>query len=375
MFSSLVSRMFSSSKNVEEPNYFYFENTRSEKKEKTAQIANNNPSQTTAEKLQRTPVTLPSINECHTRLFYDYLFGISDKNSVQDDLTPFITAKIEELLARPVELLKALPPLPNSLNTIIQQANKEDFDTDELIDILEHEPFVAAKVIELANSVHYNKSDKAIVDLKSAFMLLGTKGLIEGVVTGFVNRLTPSNTVYFKHYGEKIWQHSVKTAEIAKELVAKSDCKNEKSQAYLTGLLNNLGNMIIFQLLVEAFSYVHPDSHPNSLGFKSLMFKYSKRLTYYIAKSWHFPNEILNVLAKQVSLSNPAMLNAFFQQHPITSYVYEANILAEVSLLIEDDKILADDLEQIRSVFRSTEAQEMFETLTSSLNKQLLKSG
>ena len=111
---------------------------------------------------------------------------------------------------------------------------------------------------------------------------------IEGVINGFVSKLTPQSQIYFKQYGNKIWQHSLDTGVIANALIKASPFKAEAAQGYLIGLICNLGDMIIYQLLMEAFSFVHPDSQPNSYAFKELMQKKSKSLAYHIAKHWQF---------------------------------------------------------------------------------------
>ena len=104
-------------------------------------------------------------------------------------------------------------------------------------------------------------------------MILGTNGLIEGVINGFIGSFTPESRVYFQQYGVKIWQHCLSTGVIAKKLINSSPHKRDAAQGYLIGLICNLGDMIIYQLLTEAFAFIHPDSQPNSFAFKELMYK------------------------------------------------------------------------------------------------------
>ncbi|WP_114327078.1 HDOD domain-containing protein [Candidatus Colwellia aromaticivorans] len=72
--------------------------------------------------------------------------------------------------------MENLPVLPVSLAKVIEQLNDEEFDTEVLISLIQQEPVIAGKVIELANSSYYNRNNKNITDLKSAFMLLGANG-------------------------------------------------------------------------------------------------------------------------------------------------------------------------------------------------------
>ncbi|MBU2881797.1 HDOD domain-containing protein [Psychrosphaera sp. B3R10] len=340
MFKKLVKLLFSNSKKkVIENNYFYFEDQNSKTNE-------NSTSQSAAQPLPvaTKPIEVKSVEELHQKAFYDYLFGQTSHVEQHDEMSLYISQQVEKLLRSPQSILKNLPILPLSLSTILEQLNNDDFDTEKLIGLIQQEAIIAAKVIELANSSFYNRSNKEIKDLKTAFMLLGANGLMEGVINGFVSKLAPQSPIYFKQYGAKIWQHSLSTGVIAKALLNKSQYKSESAQGYLIGLICNLGDMIIYQLLIESFSFVHPDCQPNSYAFKDLMYKNSKKITYHIAKHWNFPASILDVLAVQTKLTKSAMLSVLFAKRPIACYVYEANILSELELMFEHNEIDENEL-------------------------------
>lgn len=326
MFLNLVKRLFGRSPSKPQPKYTVFEESRA--------TADENSVQRNSEQYTQVEPILEA-ETAHQLAFYDYLFGKSENTLQQDELSRHISTKIEQLLSSPKHILASLPVLPVSIAKVMNQAGNDTFDTDELIALIQREPVIAAKVLELANSPFYNSSGREIVDLKSAFMRLGAKGLIEGVINGFLSKLTPKSQVYFKQYGNRIWQHSACTGETAKSLLLGSQHKEEASQAYLIGLICNLGDMIMFQLLMDAFSYVHPDCEPNSHAFKLLMLKHSKKLTYFIAKHWQFPKSILDALALQAKIEKTSLLHTAFSKYPIACYVYEANIISELKMMFE----------------------------------------
>ena len=270
-------------------------------------------------------------------------------SSHNDELSEFISDKVESLLLNPKLILDALPILPMSLSKIIEQLNNDDFDADTLISLIQQEPAIAAKVIELANSTYYNRSSKEINDLKSAFMVLGIKGLSEGVINGFVNKLVPQSSIYFRQYGQKIWQHSLSTGVNAKTLVAKSKIKNDAAQAYFIGLISNLGDVIIYQLMIDAFAVVHPDCQPNSTLFKNIMAKNSKKLTYFIAKHWNFPSSILEVLALQTKVKRAVLLPALHKKLPIACYVYEAKLISELQLRMAQETLDDEYIKEVKT--------------------------
>lgn len=333
MFDILIKHLFSKNKNANQANYFYYEESKNKTKDEQ---------HVAIEQIQSTLNTRP-VNivdeQQHQIAFYDYLFGQSPPTKQHDELSIYVANEIEQLLLHPKAILEALPVLPPSLSQVLNQLGKEDFDTELIIKLIELEPIIAAKVIELANSSYYNRSEKEVTNLKAAFMMLGVDGLIAGVINGFINKLTPQSQAYFSQYGSKIWQHSLACGLIAKQLINDSPYKDDAAKGYLIGLICNLGDMIIYQLLIEAFSYVHPDCQPNSFAFKELMMKNSKKLTYFIIKYWQFPESIITTLGLQTKITHSSMLNVLYPKEPMTCFIYEANILSSLDMLFEHKKI------------------------------------
>jgi HD-like signal output (HDOD) protein len=357
MFKAMLKLIFPSIKGKAKPNYLYFEKDK---------IPEEEVQQQTFEKVQATGaakrLSLASVEERHQQEFYDFLFGQSPATTQHDELSYYVADKIETVLRKPNSIIEAMPVLPASLSKVIDQLSDDNFDAQELITLIQQEPSIAAKVIELANSSFYNRTDKEITDLKSAFMLLGSNGLMEGVINGFVSKLTPQSQIYFKQYGNKIWHHSLTTGVISKELINKSLYKKEAAQGYLVGLICNLGDMIIYQLLMEAFSFIHPDCQPNSYAFKELMQQKSKKLTYHIAKHWQFPQSILDALALQVKLTNASMLPAVFSKRPMACYVYEGNIISELIMMFEHKDKTEDEIKVAAEILlHSDEAKQYVE--------------
>tara|TARA_B110000211_G_scaffold72209_1_gene83713 strand:+ start:17752 stop:18879 length:1128 start_codon:yes stop_codon:yes gene_type:complete len=356
MFKKLFSKIFKKSAKST-TNLYYFEESRkaanAEEEVEHKQVSiDYKPVETTVNQ-----AIIRSFEEQYQQDFYDYLLGPSPTadSAHNDELSVLITEKIESLLKSPKLILDSLPTLPLSLTKIMAQLNNDDFDANELIKLIQQEPAIAAKVIELANSSYYNRQSKEINDLKSAFMVLGVQGLSEGVINGFVSRLVPHPSIYFRQYGQKIWQHSLCTGVTAKALVAKSSLKAHAAQAYFIGLIANLGDLIIYQLLIDAFAVVHPDCQPNSALFKNMMAKNSKKLTYFIAKYWNFPHSILEVLALQEKVKKSALLPALHKKMPIACFIYEAKVISELQMRLTQQKIADDYLKEVSTSLIFTE--------------------
>ncbi|OQQ09902.1 HDOD domain-containing protein [Vibrio splendidus] len=279
----------------------------------------------------------------HDGEFLDYLFGESRLRTESDPFSDFVACQIERLIRSPKALLNELPVMPASVTTLMAELQSDEFDVDALLRVIEREPSMAADVIKLANSAFYKRGEKQVTDLKTAFLNMGSQGLVEGVVNSYMKNFTPGNNIYWRHFGEKIWNHSVQTASFSKELMKDSSSQEDQAAAYFVGLIRNLGKMIIFQMMVEAFKHVDPSVPPNSLALKRLMNSYSIRLTYTIAKFWELPESVLTAIGYQESIR--------YECTPLGQAVFEANYLSELCYLLEEQTI---EVEQFKRRCKET---------------------
>lgn len=369
MFNKLVKRIFKPAKKQSQQNLYFFEDSRPRtnyghegQSATTIQSNPQTPPVVQSQAVTSKPMVFASDEEKYQVQFYSFMFGkaTADTENIPDQLSQIVSQKIEQLLSNPRVIFDDLPILPLSLSTIISQINDDEFNTDRVIELIQQEPAIAAKVTELANSSFYKRDGKEVVDIRSAFMRLGVKGLSEGVINGFVSKLVPQSTIYFKLYGKRIWQHSFMNGVYAKQLIEQSEHSEDAAQGYLIGLICNLGDMIIYQLLLEAFQVVDPSAKPDSQWFKRVMLKHSQRLTYLLAKHWGFPQSILDILAIQTKLKTTAQCQRLLIQRPLACYIYEARIISELKLRYDAKDIAIGELaEVIDCLLVSPEAQAL----------------
>ena len=337
MFKNVLKALFSTFiTKKKEVSYDYFEKSRNPSPDEGSPEEQETFSYTPK---NSTPILI-EVNK-HDDEFLSYLFGKTNEGLDSNPFSDFIADKIEALLLSPKGLLKELPVMPESVITLMTELKKDDFNVMDLLQVIEKEPGMAADVIKMANSTMYRRRERTVTDLKTAFMNMGANVLLEAVVYRHLKKLSPTENIYYKNFGDKIWQHCLQTALFSKLLIDDSKGNEDKSTAYLVGLILNLGKMVIFQIMIEAFSFVPPDAQPNSQAFKKLINMYSIRLTYSIAKFWQLPDTILQVIALQDKKQDVA-------QNYMALAVHEANKLSELEFLLSADEIAASEFE-IRS--------------------------
>lgn len=261
-------------------------------------------------------------------LFYDFLLGPSSSTDTISELEKNILIRVNTVLANPNEALKAFPNLPDTIIKLMDMLKSDHFDLDAFCVVLEKDPAIASRLVTIANSAKYKApSSKEITDIRQAFMAIGSQGVRQHVLQGFVRNLTRLSPIYFKVFGERIWQHSDDTAHICRYLATQRGLDQET--AFLIGLVHDLGKILVFKLMVDAFKATHPDEQLESLVMKKLLQDKSMALSYAIAQKWSLPKVVrdaINDLAKQGKQSASTEMGRL---------LIEANFISECSLARE----------------------------------------
>ena len=300
--------------------------------------------------------------------YYDCVFGASSPmDNAHDELSFYILDELEHLLSNPGLIFELLPVLPSSLAAVSQQRATGNFDEDELLQLVSQEPAIAAKLLELANSSRYNPGNGDVSSLHSAFALLGAEQVASDVFRGIADKLVTQSTIYFRRYGAKLWQHSTRSATVARQLVAESAHRENADLAQVAALVSNLGDLLIYQLMINAFSVVHPECQPSAPLFKEIVKGNASNFTYFIARAWGLPERLLNVLALQVKVGCITDLEGIFAQEPLAGYVCEARILAKLEVMMDHGQADADYLQKAQTeLLVSPEAKDYLATLMAS---------
>jgi len=274
-------------------------------------------------------VKVDLVNSQH--LFYDLLFGDSVEPRTNNNLELLVIARADEILINP-KLIK-FTSFPKALKETLDKIEK-NCDTSQIQNSLEQDPLLASDVIRLVNTPIYNSSKKPITSLKVAINSIGLEMLKEIATTASINRMFSNNSIYFKMFGEKLWQHSLLTARISESKALKEGI--DPYTAFFVGIVHELGKIALYTELVNAVSNTDSDEQLGSMCFRKSMTKLSKLLTYNIVRSWPLPKEIVSPLKEFVmykKLENPSKL---------AKILVEATLLSELCLLF-DAKLIDQD--------------------------------
>ena len=180
-----------------------------------------------------------------------------------------------------------LPSLPEIALFIKAALEKEDVSINKLSKIIQMDPVIAARVVQVANSSQYGeiKSDS----IQEALTRIGIEG-VRTIVMGVVLRdLFMPNTQPVIDAMTQFYEHSIRTGVICYAL-AKKLPGFDRDQAFLAGILHDIG---VVPILVVA------DRHPQIAAKENNLAAVLTHLKSYIGgivlQQWDFTDKFINV--------------------------------------------------------------------------------
>lgn len=183
-----------------------------------------------------------------------------------------------------------LPVLPEVAFKVRQVINSPDVGSEQIIQIVQGDPVLSARLIRVANSPLYGtwREIKTVRDAVRRLGLETTKNLSFSLS---VKQLFSAKTSLIKKQIEKIYNESTSIAAIA-FVIAQSQAPHlDPEQALLSGLVQNLG-------LIPILKYI--DMHPSMMQSMESLSKSIENLqlpvSTLIFTEWNFDPEFLDIV-------------------------------------------------------------------------------
>jgi HD-like signal output (HDOD) protein len=200
-------------------------------------------------------------------------------------------SQLDDLLARTLEL----PVLPATTQKVLGLMSDPDVSIEKVKRLVSTDPGLTAKILKVANSAFYG-SYRNIQNLSQAILRLGLNAVRNIVVA------TSMKNVY-KRFGlaEKlIWEQMIGSA-LAASVIARHTRTVDPEDAFIGGLLHDIGKVVINNEYPEKFAKVIERVYNEQVAFEAAerdVFEFSQRdVGAFVVKKWGFP-ETLELLIK-----------------------------------------------------------------------------
>lgn len=202
-------------------------------------------------------------------------------------------AHIQEILSA----IKSLEPLPQVAMRVVEIASHDDVVPRDLVGVIETDAAVTAKVLKLCNSAYYGFK-REIGSLPEGANLLGVSTLVNLVLTSCSGR-------YFRDYGQvdtktanRLWEESVVDA-IASSMIARLEGHVDKNRAYTSGLLQNVGHLVIARHARATALHVQNEVARGSTlldAEQTVLGLNHAEIGARLAEKWNFPESLVDTI-------------------------------------------------------------------------------
>jgi len=239
---------------------------------------------------------------------------------------------------------KEIPPLPEIYIRVSELLEADHTTAQEIGDALQTDPSLTTKMLKMLNSAFYGLSSE-VTSVPQAVTLLGRqqlKNMLMGsVLSGLFSDM--SSDSFSMH---DFWQHSIKTAIIARHLALQSANVIDHDAFFTAGLLHDIGRLVIADKMPDSIADIEllmndaeidiVLAENNILGFTHM--DVSKA----IMTRWKLPSMLIQCAIKHHNIHHegPFAID--------TCIVYLANKLSVLNV-IDDEDDLATALDNIEN--------------------------
>jgi putative nucleotidyltransferase with HDIG domain len=157
----------------------------------------------------------------------------------------------DQLLEQKLGSIENLPTVPLVLRQVQKVVQNPSSSMDQIAAVVAKDQALASRTIRLVNSAFYGMRER-VTSISHAIVVLGLNTLNSLMIGLSVVKLF-KNSKFLGFDPEKFWEHSFGTALIARAL-AKDVCPKDGETAFISGLLHDMGRMVLDQNLHDEFS-------------------------------------------------------------------------------------------------------------------------
>ncbi len=233
------------------------------------------------------------------------------------------------------DLLKAvlssdeLPTLPTVASKLISLTSKEDTTLSDIADLVSRDISLSAKILKVSNSAFYSFPQQ-IGSIQQAVSILGTNA-VRSLVLSF-SFLTIKSGKKSSHFNFEIfWEQSLASA-VAARLILEQVNDADTEEIFVSGLLQNLGELILARTFPEKYDGVLESVEKNKddlLDTEREVFGADHcYIGHEVARHWGFPAVLLQpILYHHDPLSYQGDNQKFLQT---TKAVYLSDLLINI---------------------------------------------
>jgi putative nucleotidyltransferase with HDIG domain len=171
------------------------------------------------------------------------------------------TVEREEVLAT----LDTLAPIPQCALSILHNYQNDQYTLRDLTHDLKQDQVLSAKTIKLANSALFKRVQK-VTTIEGAVSMLGRDKIIKWIVAEAIEGLFNRSQGGYSMCKGGLFHHARKIASLSESIAAASGATDPQT-AYLSGLLHDIGKVVLDQYIPEVASRLYQERAAGECDF------------------------------------------------------------------------------------------------------------
>lgn len=156
------------------------------------------------------------------------------------------TPHTEEEIIRRIEACPKLASLQSINRALSALVSSEASLNSQIAEIIRRDPSLSARLLRMVNSVYFGLSAR-VNNIEEAVFFLGLRQIRElSMATPVIEELDQLQRTTSEHLPWKeLWNHSIGTAMLTREIIATTPLHIDDDTDYLAGLLHNVGKVVM----------------------------------------------------------------------------------------------------------------------------------
>lgn len=148
-----------------------------------------------------------------------------------------------------------LPALPQVLLQVIENCDREDLHLADLARIIDKDPAISSRVLTLMNSAYFGLHNR-FATIEQAVVYLGADAIKNITVTASIQQVFSRLEKNYRLPLAQFWWFSFSSALYARRIAEQIGYANVE-EAYLAGLLHNIGELLLWRNFADACAAIH----------------------------------------------------------------------------------------------------------------------
>jgi putative nucleotidyltransferase with HDIG domain len=202
--------------------------------------------------------------------------------------------KVEDI----IQSVSGLRPMPANVTRVLREVDRSDISIGSLAGLISLDQALAALVLQMSNSaaLGYSRTCSTVYD---AIMHIGLSRLKTILLASTTTDLMKRGLSGYRLGEGELWHHSLVTA-VAAEWLAQALRYPNPEEAYVSGLLHDMGKLLLDQFVLTNYSmivfYVQRDQLPLWQVEEKLIGIDHARVGGLMAEHWNFPVHLVDAI-------------------------------------------------------------------------------